>query len=99
MRLSAVYMAAFTLYVLVFWSLSERFVFTAWHAWFSLGVVRVGWALFIGMMLAHGWFGIHSVYMDYVKPAWIRMVVSALTALAFLAMAVWAVVILLGVQS
>jgi len=95
MRLSAVYMAGFALYVAIYWATAERLVFETWRNWFSNGPVRIGWALLFGMALLHGWFGMRSIFMDYVKPVTLRVVVSSLTGLGLFALALWAASILL----
>jgi len=97
MRLSAVYMAAFTIYVASYWISAERFTFETWRGWFESGSVRVAWALFIGLLLLHGWFGIRSVLMDYIKPIVIRILANSAAALGLMALAIWAAAILLRV--
>ena len=97
MRLSAVYMAGFTVYVAIYWIAAERFAFESWRGWFESGPVRIAWGLFIGLVLLHGWFGIRSVLMDYVKPIVVRIFANGVAALGLMALAIWAAAILLRV--
>jgi len=97
MRLSAVYMAAFAVYVAMHWISAGRLTFETWRGWFESGSVRVAWALFIGLLLFHGWFGIRSVLMDYIKPIVFRILANSVVALGLMALAIWAAAILLRV--
>ena len=67
----------------------------------------VGWAsIFVPMwmkvltlvalfaLLYHAWVGVKDIWMDYVKPMWVRLTLQTLTALWLLACAVWSVQIL-----
>ena len=97
MRLSAVYMAMFAIYVAVYWIGAEHFDFATWRHWFEIGFVRLAWALFIGLLLLHGWFGIRSVLMDYVKPLVIRIVANGAVAIGLIGLGLWAAAILLRI--
>lgn len=88
-RLTSVYMAGFVVFVTLRFSLYPVAGYEAWHEWWSRIVVRVALALFIASLLAHAWIGMRSVYMDYVKPWWLRFGVSAATALALTLVALW----------
>lgn len=48
-------------------------------------------------VLYHAWIGIRDIWMDYVKPVWVRVTLQTLTVLWLLACAVWAVQILWSV--
>jgi succinate dehydrogenase / fumarate reductase, membrane anchor subunit len=45
-------------------------------------------------LLYHAWIGVKDIWMDYVKPVWVRLTLQTLTALWLLACAVWSVQIL-----
>jgi succinate dehydrogenase / fumarate reductase membrane anchor subunit len=45
-------------------------------------------------LLYHAWVGVKDIWMDYVKPMWVRLALQTLTALWLLACAVWSVQIL-----
>lgn len=45
-------------------------------------------------LLYHAWIGVKDIWMDYVKPVWIRLTLQTVTALWLLACAVWSVQIL-----
>ncbi len=94
-RLSALYMAGFIVYLVLRFSLSPVTAYEDWIAWFSSGGVRIATALFFANSLVHAWIGMRSVYLDYVKPLSLRFAISALTAFALLALALWLAGVLL----
>lgn len=85
-RLTAVYIAGFGLFLIARLMIAPLPTHEVWRAWFAGAGVRVGFALFVLSLLLHAWSGLRNVYMDYVKPLWLRFVVSFLTALALLAL-------------
>lgn len=95
-RVSAIYLAGFCLYLVAYFLASPISSHAAWTQWFAHGGVRLAWALAIASLLVHGWIGMRSVYLDYLKPLWLRFGVQMVTALAFAAMALWSAQILLG---
>jgi succinate dehydrogenase / fumarate reductase membrane anchor subunit len=95
-RVTSIYMAGFVVYVVIYLSLSPIRDFTAWQAWFDLGIVRLAWGLFILSLLIHAWIGMRSIYLDYLHPLWLRSGVSLLTVLGLLALGLWAARILLA---
>ncbi len=95
-RMTAIYMGAFVLYLVVRFAIDPITSYTAWKAWFALPTVRIGFAFFFASLLLHSWIGMRSVFMDYVKPMWVRFVVQLGTATALLILALWSVQILFG---
>lgn len=95
-RLSAVYMAGFTVYVVLRLGLWPIRDFAAWQAWCAGGGVRVAAALFVGSTLVHAWIGMRSVYLDYAKPFALRLTLGALTGFGLLACALWAAALLIA---
>jgi succinate dehydrogenase / fumarate reductase membrane anchor subunit len=96
-RLSALYVAGFSVYAAAHLLMSPPVDFLAWRAWFGSGPVRLAWALFFVLVFVHAWIGMRSVFMDYLHPLWLRLSALALTAMGLLALALWAGQILLGV--
>ena len=97
-RVSSLYMAGFVIYLSAHFSLSPAHDYAAWKAWFAAGSVRLAWALFILNLLVHAWIGLRSIYLDYLRPVWLRFSVSLLTAFALLALGLWAAQILLAIN-
>jgi succinate dehydrogenase / fumarate reductase membrane anchor subunit len=88
-RLTALYMAGFSVFAVVYLLISPRLDFVHWQSWMSNPGVRIALALFFVSALVHAWLGLRSVFMDYLKPAWLRFTVLSLTLLALLAQGVW----------
>ena len=94
-RISSLYLGVFTIYLIVYLLLSPASDYSAWSAYFAGGTVRIAWAIFFAALLAHAWAGLRSIYMDYLKPMWLRFAVSTLTAFGLIALAFWAAQILI----
>lgn len=97
-RVTSLYLAGFTVYLVLRLGLEPMPDYTAWRAWFEQGPVRLAWGLFFASLFAHVWIGLRSVFMDYLRAAVLRFVASVLTGFGLLALALWAAQILLGVN-
>ncbi len=88
-RLTAVYMAGFGVLALGYLLASPRPDYAHWQAWLSGSGARILLALFFLSALMHAWLGLRSVYMDYLKPTWLRASALSLTLLVLLVQGVW----------
>lgn len=88
-RLTALYMAGFAVFAIVYVSFQPPVNFVQWHGWFASGPVRAAVALFCLSILVHAWIGIRSVFLDYLKPLWVRFTASLLMAVAFIVIGLW----------
>jgi len=88
-RLSALYLSGFVLFVVLRFSIRPIHDYQAWQAWFAGGAVRIAFALFFVSLLVHAWVGMRSVYLDYLKPFWLRLIVTVATGAGLSAIAVW----------
>lgn len=95
-RVTAIYMGAFVMYLVVRFTLDPITSYIAWKDWFTLPGVRIAFAFFFASLLLHSWIGMRSVFMDYVKPMWVRFVVQLGTATVLLILALWSLQILFG---
>jgi len=98
-RVSSLYMAGFVVYLILRFAVSPVPDYAAWKGWFTAGIVRLAWALFILSLLVHAWVGLRSIYMDYLHPVWLRFSVSLLTAFGLLALGLWSAQILLALSA
>lgn len=94
-RLTSIYLGGFVVYAIGYFVLYPVKDYAAWKAYFSSGLVRLAWAIFIASLLAHIWVGLRSIYMDYIKPTWLRFTVSLVTAFALIVLTLWTAQILL----
>lgn len=97
-RVTSLYLAGFTIYLILRLGVDPMSDYSAWRAWFEQGPVRLAWGLFFVSLLVHAWIGLRSVFMDYLRAAAWRFVASLLTGFGLLALALWAAQILLGLN-
>jgi len=94
-RVTSVYLAGFTIYFLVYLSLHPVKTYNAWSTYFGNDAVRLAWALFFISLLLHSWTGLRSIFLDYIKPTWLRFTVQVVTALVLIALGLWTADILM----
>jgi len=94
-RLTALYLAGFMLWLLARFALAPPTDYVTWKTWFSAGWIQLAFALFFLSVLLHAWVGMRSVFLDYLKPLWLRFAAHVLLAIGLLALTFWAAQILL----
>ena len=68
--------------------------YVAWASIFVPMWMKVLTLVAVFALLYHAWIGVKDIWMDYVKPMWVRLTLQTLTALWLLACAIWSVQIL-----
>lgn len=94
-RLTSVYMAGFTVFLIIYFAVTPPATYAQWRDWWGGAALRIAMGLFIGSVLIHAWLGLRSVWMDYLKPVWLRFSISALTGALLVLMALWTARLLL----
>lgn len=94
-RVTSIYLGGFAVYILVYLVLHPVKNFASWSTYFAGGAVRLAWGLFFVSLLLHAWTGLRSIYLDYLKPDWVRISVTIATAIAMTALGLWAAHILI----
>lgn len=94
-RVTALYLAGFVFWVTAVFTLAPPAGFSAWKAWMVDGVVRLAFALAFFSVLVHAWLGMRSVFLDYLKPLWLRICMHLLMAAYLIALVFWSAHILL----
>lgn len=94
-RVTAIYMALFTLVfaACALFCLPE-FSYEAWSGLFSSACVKFFSFLFIASLCYHAWIGMRDIWMDYVKPAGLRLALHLIVLFLLVGYAGWAVRIL-----
>ena len=69
------------------------------RALFAGGFFRVATMLAALALLYHAWVGLRDIFMDYVKPTWLRLALQFGVVMVLLAYAVWAASLLWGLPS
>lgn len=89
-RLSAIYLALYTLGVAAAFLVAPPQSFGVWRATVAQPWVQLTTALFILALVAHAWIGLRDVVIDYVKPVGLRLLVLFAVVLLLGASALWA---------
>ena len=93
-RVTAVVMAVYALLLAgALWS-GPAMSQDAWRALLSGGFMRFATFLFIICLCYHAWVGVRDIWMDYVKPAGLRLTLHVLTLLMLVGCGGWATQIL-----
>ncbi|MDR1228291.1 MAG: succinate dehydrogenase, hydrophobic membrane anchor protein [Azoarcus sp.] len=97
-RVTAIYMALFTLFFVICLLCLPEFGTQEWQeAWkdlFASWCVCFFGFLFVLSLCYHAWIGVRDIWMDYVKPAGVRLALHIVTLLLLVGYAGWAVHIL-----
>jgi succinate dehydrogenase / fumarate reductase, membrane anchor subunit len=96
-RVTAILMVVYTLILLGTFLTAQNFSYEGWASlfarqWFKLFSLVTFFGLYY-----HVWVGLRDIWMDYVKPAGIKLVLQFATVLWLLACAAWTVQILWSV--
>ncbi len=89
-RLTAIYIAVFSLYLLLILLFAAPGDYAAWRGWLGGPVVSVEMLLFVASVLMHAWIGVRDVLIDYVHPIAIRATLLGVVALTLIALGLWA---------
>jgi succinate dehydrogenase / fumarate reductase membrane anchor subunit len=96
-RVSAVYMALYTLgFVLILLAVRPS-DFEGWRGLFASQAVKLATFLFLVSLFLHAWIGVRDILMDYIKPTWLRLTGYVLVIAWLLACAGWSIQILWSV--
>ena len=88
-RLTAVMMIVYTLLWLVLAVVHGGVDRTLWQALFAGTAFRVATMLFGVALLWHAWIGMRDVWMDYIKPAALRLTLETITVVVLIGYGVW----------
>jgi succinate dehydrogenase / fumarate reductase membrane anchor subunit len=93
-RVTAALMALFTIAVIVQVLLPGEMGYDKWAGIFSQQWMKVLTFVVIVALLVHAWVGIRDIWMDYVKPVAVRLVLQVGTIVWLVGCAGWAVQVL-----
>ena len=83
-RVTAVVMALYTV-ILAFCVLTMADAsYESWRAVFSGGFMKFATFLFFMSLFFHAWIGVRDIFMDYIKPTGVRLVLHSIVALALI---------------
>jgi len=93
-RLTAIILAAFSLFILLRGLLGAAGGYDAWAGMFVPVWMKIVTLVALLALFYHAWIGVRDIWMDYVKPTWVRLSLQTLTVLWLVFCAVWSVQIL-----
>ena len=97
-RLTAIVMAAYTLFVLGCLIAGRPASQADMKSMFSDGFIRIFTMLFLAALLYHAWVGMRDILMDYVKAAGLRLALEVAVGITLVVYLIWSVSILWGAR-
>ncbi len=89
-RVTGVVMAVFTIVVIAQVLLGPSFGYPAWAAIFAQPWMKILSFATLLALLYHAWVGVRDIWMDYVKPVGLRLVLHVLSIVWLVGCAGWA---------
>lgn len=93
-RVTATVMAAYTVYMAIRVLCLPAFDNAAWRVLMSGSFTKFASFLFALALFYHAWVGVRDIWMDYVKPLSVRLILHVMTLLALVGYAGWVATIL-----
>ncbi len=96
-RSSAIYMAIYTISLVVYLLAHPYLSYETWHQLFSCMLVKVATILFLLAVLFHAWIGMWTIFTDYIKCSVLRAGLNYVVLLMLFACFFWGLLILWSV--
>ncbi len=93
-RVTAVVMALYSVVILAYVLSVEHLSYHFWHDVYHNTAVRVLSVLVVLSLVFHAWVGMWTIYTDYIKVVWLRLILQISTILGLMGIVVWSVLIL-----
>jgi succinate dehydrogenase / fumarate reductase membrane anchor subunit len=97
-RVSAVVLAAYVLFLFGYIVCQAPLNFADWQGLYRHELMRIFTFLALLSLVYHTWVGIWTVLTDYVKCAYLRIIIQIVVILALVSYLVWGVDIVWGLQ-
>lgn len=95
-RVTAVFFAAYALFLVVYLYRHPHLVYGEWHELFHRTWFQVATVIAFLTLVIHAWIGVWTVTTDYIKCTAIRISVQLLVALYLLGQLIWGFMIVWG---
>jgi len=70
--------------------------YTAWRGIFGHGLMQAATFLFLLSLYWHAWIGVRDIWMDYIKPIWLRVILHVATVAVLVLYTGWTIRIIWG---
>jgi succinate dehydrogenase / fumarate reductase membrane anchor subunit len=95
-RVSAVILAAYSIFMVAYLLLNPQIDFSQWQALFNCTSMRIFSLMALLSLGAHCWIGLWSISTDYLKPFLLRFVFQMVVGLLMFIYTIWGVQLLWG---
>lgn len=95
-RVTAVYFAAYSLFLLGYLLTHPELSFTQWHELVANTLFQIATMIALGAILLHAWIGIWTVTTDYITCTVLRISIQMMVILWLLGQVIWGLMILWG---
>lgn len=95
-RLTAVYIAIYSLSLIVWITTNSIIDFDMWFNLFSQPIILVATIFFYLSLFIHAWVGVRDILVDYAKPSSVRFVLLTVLALFLTVMTIWLLLIVIS---
>ncbi len=95
-RLTAVYIAVYSLSLIVWILTNFPINYSSWYSVFSHPVMLIATVIFYLSLFVHAWVGMRDILVDYAKPSSVRFILLTALALFLLVMTTWLLLIVIS---
>ena len=88
-RMTSVLVGIYTLFILFYLLAHEPVSYDFFHHLFSHLAMKIGTAVVLLCVLWHAWIGLWTVFTDYVKNSWVRLILEVIVSLLLIAYVIW----------
>lgn len=90
-RITAIVMAFYSIFLGYFFVTHPNLAYYEWHGLFAEFWVKIATLLFVLCLIYHAWIGMWTVFTDYIKIFWLRLLLHmvVLFALIVFLLATW----------
>lgn len=96
-RISALVMIVYVIGLLLFIYWGSPLTYDSWKTALSHPFVKIFTLLFTIALLLHAWIGVRDIFMDYVHPYSVRLMLQVIVILLLMMYALWAATLLWGI--
>jgi succinate dehydrogenase / fumarate reductase membrane anchor subunit len=93
-RITAIVMGLYTVILLASFLTTNDFSYNGWAGLFARQWFKIATFVTLLTMFYHVWVGMRDIWMDYIKPAGIRLTLQVLTIASLVGCAGWAIQVL-----
>jgi succinate dehydrogenase / fumarate reductase membrane anchor subunit len=93
-RVTAVVLALYALFLLAFFAWPQPLSYARWAGLYASQPMKLFSFVAFAALLYHVWVGMRDIWMDYIKPVGLRLVLQAATIVWLVACTGWAVQVL-----